>query len=275
MNPRIACLVLFCSCASVLNAQITVLGQAPNTYYAAVALETNGVKFVEQTPTALNIYDPDLTLFRSIPLTPLPGFEFSNYFQYITEALFDTDPSTIEFIANLVDTNPGPPTQYALQVIDETGSALLTVLGGALGVGLGIGSINEPIFTTDSGTYMITTNASQSTIYQLPGHLPCDDCSGSLITGGGDHFAQPGGWSMQAYPNPSDNSTVIQYELPAGSNSGDILFFNNRGQQVFRIGVEHSGQARISTEELAAGTYLYQLHVAGQPIGAQRLMVVR
>ncbi len=68
-----------------------------------------------------------------------------------------------------------------------------------------------------------------------------------------------------AYPNPNNGSTKIDYILPNGVNEGEVVFYNLMGNEVKRFKVDRTfNTLLISTKDIAAGTYYYQLQTEGR-----------
>lgn len=79
-----------------------------------------------------------------------------------------------------------------------------------------------------------------------------------------------------AFPNPTHNSTTIDYVLPTEVGEGEIVFFDMGGKEIRRFRVDHTFTSLlISTVDIPAGTYLYHLRVAGDASAAKRMVVIR
>jgi trimeric autotransporter adhesin len=80
----------------------------------------------------------------------------------------------------------------------------------------------------------------------------------------------------QNAPNPYERTTVIRYFVPPSSGSAAIVLFNSNGQQVssYSLGTGE-GEVTLSSEELAAGTYIYKLIVDGISVDSKKLVLVK
>ena len=79
-----------------------------------------------------------------------------------------------------------------------------------------------------------------------------------------------------AYPNPTASASTIPYTLPQGTNSGEVVFYNTTGTEVKRFKVDNTfADLQITTQDIPAGTYYYQLQVAGTASGTKKLVVVK
>lgn len=77
-------------------------------------------------------------------------------------------------------------------------------------------------------------------------------------------------------PNPSVNYTKITYKLPENENRGEILIFDNQGNEIkrFIVGREFS-DLLISTNDLPPGTYIYSLFAGDKLIDNQKSIIIK
>jgi hypothetical protein len=134
--------------AGVAKAQFPQVAQFDATVFPIRSLGS-GVKLIQDFDpgaTTRTIYDQDLSVFRVLHYpAPPSGMEWANM-GYITEELFDTDPSTIEF--TLVAYTPFFG-DFATFVYREDGTQLFGQNPGNMVSAVG-GSLTdfEPIYTT-------------------------------------------------------------------------------------------------------------------------------
>ncbi len=258
-------------------AQFTLIGSNAGTLWQLNTLETAGPKLITEASSQMTIYNLDLSVYQVLNIPALSPPFMQEGVGYITESLFDTDPSTIEFVQSYRDTTECFGCfKYGLRILRADGTVLYNKFQAYLYNRLSLGVRSEPIFNTTTGTYMVldTASYSHSQIFLLPGHLPCDQCSGAALSNGGEHVALSG-TNITAFPNPTSDDATIRYDLPSGITQGSLVFFNAQGAEVKRMPVNGSGTMRITTADLPAATYLYQIETSQGVIGAKRLVVVR
>ena len=77
------------------------------------------------------------------------------------------------------------------------------------------------------------------------------------------------------YPNPVKNGSVtLEYSLPKGESTGEILLFNSAGALVntYKIGYSFK-KININTSELNSGNYYYLIK-SSKGIGETKKMIV-
>ena len=221
---------------------------------------------------SLNMWNFDMTLYRTLHLPPLPPNYNYLAFSYFTRDLFDTDPNTIEFLA--METFA---VASRVEVIREDGTVLFTQDPGRFP---NLSGAFDPtwqyVFNDGTDTYMhldVTFNTG-SRLYLLPGHLPCTVC-GELQEVGmapGPHAAM----RATVFPNPADGTaTVILGDL-AGATASDLVLVDGSGRIIRRIPIA-SGAERVSitTSQVPAGTYTYYLETDRGIRPGSRFLVVR
>src|SRR5689334_22292963 len=121
---RSAFLIALAMASSVesADAQITPIGYSDRVVRPLTTLRTAGMKLMDQDePTTINILNLDLTSYTSISVPALPPPYQQQGFDFITEDLFDTDPSTIEYLMHFNDTTGNGPSVHGMAVYREDG----------------------------------------------------------------------------------------------------------------------------------------------------------
>lgn len=78
---------------------------------------------------------------------------------------------------------------------------------------------------------------------------------------------------FQNNPNPSDGSTEIRYEVPAGTTNGSVRVYDLNGKQVKSYSLNNSNSVVIENGELVEGIYLYSLIVNGKEKGMKKMII--
>lgn len=79
----------------------------------------------------------------------------------------------------------------------------------------------------------------------------------------------------QNIPNPFGDETTINYYLPQTINSAKIVFYNDMGQKIKEVILEHNSNASLNvrTSELSQGIYSYSLEVDGKITDTKRMII--
>ena len=82
---------------------------------------------------------------------------------------------------------------------------------------------------------------------------------------------------LQNTPNPFNESTSIEYKIPATATSASIIVYNMEGAQLkeYKINSNGAGSIQIKGSEFAAGMYLYALIVGNELIDTKRMILTK
>jgi hypothetical protein len=263
------------------NAQITLSHTYDSAgYYGAlgsrqslliVELESEGRKFcfIDSHNKKLKLYELDHSLWRTISFslaTDLSDVNNVQSIKYISQYLFDQDDE-IEFM--YVDQNI---PDCVTQIVNEDGSILFTANNRAPILHASVPQFQVPIYNTEVGTFMLLSGCNsdgKAYVYNLPGILATGMSLGPI------HELATLSAGM-AYPNPTANTTRIDYALPTGVNEGFIVLYTTGGQEVKRFRVDRTfNTLEITTDDLQSGTYYYNLQTTQGVSGGNRLVTVR
>ncbi|HLG34785.1 MAG TPA: T9SS type A sorting domain-containing protein [Bacteroidia bacterium] len=273
-----------------VNAQITVDHvYTTNPPYYAVKL-SSGLKYVAiqstsppVTTTNFVLYNPDHSIFRAINVPQISG-KYAGFVSFVSDALFDLD-TLIEYMLAYADSITAV---RSVAVLNETGNTLLYVDSAFYSFGQGapnLGYIEHPIFPDGNQTklylftnYVPTSGFYTTTVYNLPGRLACLECDSGLVNG----LAQPPGLpsedmsQLKAFPNPNDGNATIEFKLPQGINSGEIVLYKMDGSEVKRYRVDGTfGNLILNNTGLGAGAYMYQLVAGNRAVDAKKMIVIK
>lgn len=236
--------------AQLAYAQFPVVGQTPHNLIPLSSLN-DGVKLIEQWPDwssgSCTIYNPDLSVHRVLHYPVMPTGSWSPQLFYVTETLFDDNPSTIEFLVHSYMS----ASSFGVHVYREDGSALFSIATGEF----------KGIYEYEGTAFMMVSDSSNSstTLYQLPGHLPCVDCTG-MPAGMGIHDGGgiPTG-HLLFVPNPVTDQVEIR--LPHDIRGpAELDIRNTMGQVIHRVFLQGQSPISISTETWTSGTYVCRIH---------------
>ena len=240
-----------------------------------VKFEISGDRYVKinRHGKYIAIYDMNHSLIKKIDCSSLPleyGFLMGSVI-YISEQLFNMD-SKIEFLYGFEDATSSPIT-YFTGVYNEDGVLLFSDTTGVPIVDVNTPQQQLPIYNTSNGTKMILSYPNgHAKVFNLPGTLSegIANANNNLIAmQSKDYLSNP-------YPNPTTNSTKIDYTLPDSVNEGDIVFYNLQGMEVKRFKVDKTfSTLLVSTADIAAGTYLYQLQTSAVSTEGKKMVVIK
>jgi hypothetical protein len=129
----------------------SVIGWPRPTYL----LPSAGPKLIVEDATTVYLLNLDLTPYLSFTLAAAPaGYSVQTRPRFVTEDLFDTDPSTIEYLLEYV---PDTGSTYGFAIHRTDGTQLFQAFTGNFGFSTGEEQTDgsDPfIFNTPSGTYM-------------------------------------------------------------------------------------------------------------------------
>ncbi len=78
----------------------------------------------------------------------------------------------------------------------------------------------------------------------------------------------------QNRPNPTDETTAIQYTLPKDMTDANLVVFDLNGRTINSQPInDQNGIVELSTRNWAAGTYIYAVVVDGRPLARKKMLV--
>lgn len=266
---------IFIAVAFLLTAFTGVKGQI--TYeatYPSGLLGSFGLKYFHHTSPKwmrtdyqnIYLYNLNHSLFRQIPL-----YDDSAGVQYFSDDLFDTDSSNFEYIFHKGN---------SFKIVREDNTVLFSRDSATIGGFAILSDVDffPSITATDSGTKMrlYFPYQHQYEIYSLPGTLPCfNPCDGNFTAGMQESFSNNSNLN-NPYPNPSSSQTNIPIELPRGINQGEIVLYDLTGNEIKRYKVDRTFRNLVlSTADLPAGSYFYQMQTTKGNSPGKKLVVIK
>ena len=254
------------------SASTLKVGTNPLNQLMIVDFEVSGPLYVNinRWGKIIQIYNLNHSLNRTISLSNLPlgNSPYLGYILYLSETLFNTD-SLIEFMycTSFNDTNGN--AQFLTNIYNEK-SVLLFTDTALAAVDPTYPMQQYPIYNTPLGTKMILSKTNgQAQVWGLQGTLPAG------LQEVMQQQIQNGKFS-NLYPNPSNGSVTIQYQLPPGEHSGEIVLYNTRGAELKRYKVDDTFTDLIlDNSTLQSGTYFYQLITNSGVVGIKKMVVIK
>ena len=235
-----------------------------------VNLEVSGERYINVNMTGkyVSIYNMNHELLKKISFAnfPLPPNGIPTLL-YFSEHLFNTD-DLLEFMYIY----SGSTNLTHTRIYQENGTCIFNGDSLAPIVLVSVPQSQFPVFNTSSGTKMILSMqfTGKAKLYSLPGTLTTD------IEQANSNLINKTNLIANAYPNPTGNTTQIEYQLPDGIHEGEIVFFNLQGKEVRRYKVDRTfSTLLIQSSDLPAGTYFYRLQTAGQYSEGKKLIVTK
>lgn len=249
-----------------LNAQITFETAYPNNVYydppGLVNFSAAGYKYVFADTDQIVLYNLNHSVYRTILMPNMPAGCHNFRVRWVSDQLFNTNPLDVEYVLTYESLTT---FLRSVRVYDENSNLLFArdtfdLPGNDPGTGLH----EMGIVHTSAGVKMILRNHinAKTTVYSLPGVLPCRMCDGGVISG-----LQPNSTSttqsqqVQApYPNPTQGSITLPYSLPNGTTTGEMIIYDMMGREVKRYSITNTFSSLVlETSELAAGAYSYSI----------------
>ena len=287
-NKNMKKLILICLLAIItlssrqtLKAQITLehtydtaslldggLGGGLNQLYM-VTLEVEGMKYIKINYSGYKIemYNLDHSIFKIMDLSPfIAPYNIDINLLFVSEHLFNTDDQ-IEYMICYED-SVGNFTWHT-KIINESGNIIFSEDHQAPVDVIDIPQKQFPIYNTPNGTKMILTSDSsyKAFVYSLPGTLttsiqPINNTLGNQML-------------ENIYPNPSNGNTTIEFNLPQGVTTGELLIYSMQGVELKRYRVDNTFHTLLlNNSEFHAGTYFYQLITSTGASGAKKMVVI-
>jgi hypothetical protein len=230
-------------------------------------LEQSGERIinVNRCDGQIELYDINHNPVSTIDLSGLP-MNPGNYLGdilYISENLFDTDPE-LEFMYIVQDSN-----YYLTKIYNHDGTELFSENGVAW-IKPNFHQQQYPIYNTSEGTKMILSYQNgDAKVFGLAGTL-----SSGVYKQNQEQLDELNALSG-AYPNPTNNSFRINYNLPLGTTRADIILYDIQGKEINRYPAKGTnGTIEIPTSGLAQGSYYYQLQSPNLKTGGRNITVV-
>ena len=262
MKQTLLTIVTFLLAFNFVTAQITLETDYEHSG-SYTQLASSGYKFyvMDVSLNQCRIYNTDHSLWKTINLD-VPSGNYLYDIRYVSENLFTNDNSVSFIYIYYFYNEVYQYYTYTLKIINEDGTNLKTIEGAQYAYAINIGEAETKltVYAYDDSyyPYSITT-----IVYDLPGERLSFDSE--------SEYPSP---TLNAYPNPSTDFSIVPYQLPDGIAQGEIQILDMQGKiiQTFKVDNQFD-HLRISTSQFPRGTYLYRLVAGNFSSKANKLMV--
>ncbi len=233
-----------------------------------INFEVSGYQYVKinKWGKLISIYNMNHSFVKNISYAGLPQPPSAPVILYLSEHLFNTD-SAIEFMYLGADVSDIGTTS----IYKEDGTLLFYADSAYPLIQVNVPEQQYPIYNTPVGTKMILSYPDgHANVYSLAGILTTAiDRANTTLVNNGAAIGNP-------RPNPTANTTTIAYSLPPSTNQGELVFYNTQGSEVKRFTVDNTfNSLLISTSDIPAGTYYYNLQLNGDASATKKMVVVK
>jgi len=240
-----------------------------NNILMIVKFELSGERYVKinRQDYNISIYDLNHSLTKTISIANYPPSLGYFLVLYLSQQLFDTD-SAIEFLYGYTDVN----SVFHTRIYKEDGTVIFIADSLYPWNELSIPQQQFPIYNTQQGAKMILSHMgnNQAWVFSLPGIL-----STAIEQANGQLMQQNGAFN-NLYPNPSNGSVTLQYELPKEERQGELILYNMQGTEIKRYKVDNTFKdILLDNTQLPAGTYFYQLQTKKGAVGTKKMVVIK
>ena len=161
--------------------------------------------------------------------------------------------------------NGSAPLDLVLMNVDSAGNILWVQTYGGSGIDIGY----EIIKSVDNNGYILTGKTVDSTEQY---YLLKLDVNG--IVSGVVNYQNIFSSIGNAFPNPSNMSVSVKYDINEFSNSGTIIFYDMLGKAVKEVALtDKKGTVKINVDDLNSGVYFYSFLVDGKAISTKKLVI--
>ena len=238
------------------NSQV-VLENSFNYSATYTALESAGSKYylMDVNAEQCRLYNQDYTLWKTVNFN-IPNRQWLTDIQFASQHLFNTD-DLVEFLIiyyEYIETANSYYYIYSTQIVNELGTVLLTVPGGAYAEVKSVSSDESKLFIYvydySSFPYSVETN-----IYSIPGMLTgINEQEFNLYSNA------LGGNEARVYPNPSNGQVKLRMNPAQHDNNACLVVSDASGSIVRRLRI-NAGLSDQSIPDLQLNNGVYFYHI--------------
>ncbi len=119
------------------------------------------------------------------------------------------------------------------------------------------------------------TYTTQFFVFNLPGVLPCSDCTSGIVTGFAENSSSVESSKAIFYPNPVSTDLKLEYKIPADSKNSKIKIYDLNGRLLEDYRISPNTDFILLPSNYNNGLYLYSLEVDGRIIKSEKIILNR
>lgn len=243
----------------------------PYTRFEMIKLHS-GTCYVQTVDNKVTLYGLNHSIFIEFNIPQIEGFKSS--IGCISDKLFNLDDK-VEFLINYTDQYSKP---MKTAIINEDYETLFSKDDVNCQTILAYSPFSLfNIYSTEEGWKMTLSNQSFEKIYvySLPGTLPgC--CEEEKVTTPVNKSLKLRSAISNPFPNPTSESTRIEFELPKNETSGELVVYNKDGAVIKKYKVDRSiGYLQLNNSDLPSGTYYYNLVTSSGTSDTKKMLVIK
>jgi hypothetical protein len=243
---------------------------------------SSGLKYfkINYNLSTIEVYNSDYSFYKNILLPHDSALNGVMHNWYFTDKLFNLDDN-IEYIYTYYNYNG---SGYEFKIYDDNANLIFSAdkcYPIAWDQHFSLNTYSDFIFFSEIDStfklglreYDITNTSTNVKIYSLPGTLPWNMFRNGNISGTPQQDNASS--EMRIFPNPSQNTNSIL--LPKGIKSGEVIVFNQFGQEVKRLTIpQNTEKIDINNTQLPSGTYFYQLQSSDKRFNqAKKVLIIK
>ncbi len=227
-----------------------------------VKFETLGYKYyLMDVPNAqCRIYNQDHSLYKTINCSVPSGYYLADI-KFLSEKLFDTDGG-IELAYTYYKYNSSQQYYtYGSKVINEDGSALITISGAQY---LYINKTADDSYKLFAYCfdYSVFPETVWTNIYNISG-TPT-----SIVENSSPEI------ELNMFPNPATQTVKVEYQLPGDVSTGILHLIDNSGRQLKQYTIDkHTNFLALDVSSFKSGTYHYFIEYGNTRSVSKKLVV--
>jgi hypothetical protein len=257
MKTRLSFILAFLFASILTQAQLTLEKAYDYSLTSTRINQTDYKYFLMDVPKSeCRVYNTDHTLWKTIPIS-LPSGYYLYDIKFVSQTLFNSDALVELWYSGYEWVSTGTSTgyyRYVSRIINENGTALASVTGGAYAYVISAGTDIYKLII-----YAYDNSVSPSTIKTYLYSLPNPSMAILFLSSAPE----------DPWPNPASGSI----NLPLNGENGTIQVFSVSGQKMMESEVRGNPVFQLNTGGWSPGIYTYRLIRNGQPMFSKQFVI--